>query len=126
MLAGVLPPFQRFLKKLHGKPMMHLLHLEMVALVREILSKFMKPNAIPLSAKEILKINVRSRDLQLSDKRLCVGKFCYSVMNKARVERKIWVGNIYRFLREGYMKASEFFLKNLPLYNSIVSSLSVC
>lgn len=62
--------------------MVHLLHVEMVALVREILSKFMKPNAIALSAKEILKVDVRSRDFQLSDKRLGVGKSCYSLDNR--------------------------------------------
>lgn len=54
-------------KKLqHEKPMVHLLHVEMVALVSELLSKFMKPKAILLSAKEILKVDVQSRDLQLS------------------------------------------------------------
>lgn len=46
--------------------MVHLLHVEMVALVSELLSKFMKPKAILLSAKEILKVDVQSRDLQLS------------------------------------------------------------
>ncbi|KAJ8004894.1 hypothetical protein DPEC_G00141030 [Dallia pectoralis] len=94
--------------------MVHLLHVEMVALVRELLSKFMKPEAIPLSAKDIIKVDVRSRDLQLSEKRLSVGRYCYSALNKARLERKIWVRNLYNSLREGYMKSSEFLLKNLP------------
>lgn len=125
MFAGVLPTFQVFVKKLqHEKPMVHLLHVEMVALVRELLSKFMKPEAIPLSVKEILKVDVRSRDLQLSNKSLCVGRFCYSAMNKARVERKIWVGNLYKSLREGYIKSAEFLLKNLPLDNKTITSLS--
>ena len=125
MFAGVLPTFQVFLKKLqHEKPLVHLLHVEMVALVRELLSKFMKPGAIPLSIKEILRINVRSTDLQLSNKRLCVGRFGFSAMNKARVEKKIWVGNLYDSLREGYMKSAEFLLKNLPLDNNIITSLS--
>ena len=119
MFAGVLPTFQVFLKKLqHEKPLVHLLHVEMVALVRELLSKFMKPGAIPLSIKEILRINVRSTDLQLSNKRLCVGRFGFSAMNKARVEKKIWVGNLYDSLREGYMKSAEFLLKKLPLDNN--------
>nr|XP_055023083.1 uncharacterized protein LOC129413401 [Misgurnus anguillicaudatus] len=123
--TGVLPTFQVFVKKLqHEKPMVHLLHVEMVALVRELLSKFMKPEAIPLSVKEILKVDVQSRDLQLSNKRLCVGRFCYSAMNKARVERKIWVGNLYKSLREGYIKSAEFLLKNLPLDNKTITSLS--
>ena len=125
MFAGVLPTFQVFLKKLqHEKPLVHLLHVEMVALVRELLSKFMKPGAIPLSIKEILRINVRSTDLQLSNKRLCVERFGYSAMNKARVEKKIWVGNLYNSLREGYMKSAEFLLKKLPLDNNIITSLS--
>lgn len=62
--------------------MVHLLHVEVVALVRDLLSKFLKPGAIPLSIKEILKINVQSTDLQLSNKRLCVGRFGYSAINK--------------------------------------------
>ncbi|RXN27172.1 TRPM8 channel-associated factor-like protein [Labeo rohita] len=122
---GVLSTFQGFLKKMqHEKTMAHLLHVEMVALVRELLSKFMKPEAIPLSAEDIIKVDVQSKDLQLSDKRLSVGRYCYSALNKARVERKIWVRNIYNSLREGYMKSSEFLLKNLPLDNKIITSLS--
>lgn len=125
ILAGVLPTFQRFVKKLqHEKPMVHLVHVEMVALVRELLSKFMRPKAIPLSHKEILKVDVRRRDLQLSNKRLSVGQFCYVAMNKARVERKVWVGHIYDSLREGYMRSAEFLLKNLPLDNIILAFLS--
>lgn len=71
------------------KPMVHLVPVEMVDLVRELLSKFMRSKAIPLIPKEILKVDVRSRDLQLSNKRLSVGQFCYIAMNKARVEKKI-------------------------------------
>ena len=77
--------------------------------MRERLSKFMKPGAIPLSIKEILKINVPSTDLQLSNKRLCVGSFGYSTMNKAHVERKIWVGNLYNSLREELSSSSKMF-----------------
>ncbi|XP_055062812.2 uncharacterized protein [Misgurnus anguillicaudatus] len=125
LFRGVLPTFQRFAKKLqHEKPMVHLLHVEMVALVRELLSKFIRPKAIPLSHKEILKIDVRRRDFQLPNKRLSVGQFCYIAMNKARVEGKVWVDHIYDSLREGYMRSAEFLLKNLPLDNIIISSLS--
>lgn len=52
MFAGVLPTLEVFLKikKLqHEKPMVHLLNVEMVAFVRELLRIFMKPEAIPLS-----------------------------------------------------------------------------
>lgn len=107
----------------HEKPVVHLLHVEMLALVREPLSKFMKPEAIPLSAKDIITVDVRSKDLQLSDKRLSVGRYCYSALNKAHVERKIWVRNIYNSLREGYMK-HPFLFKNLPQDNKIITSLS--
>lgn len=63
--------------------MVHLLHVEMVALVRELLSKFMRPKAIPVSHKKILRVDVQSRDLQLSNQRLSVGQFCYNAMNKS-------------------------------------------
>ncbi|XDV14227.1 hypothetical protein PO909_002404 [Leuciscus waleckii] len=104
--------------------MVHLVHVEMVALVRELLGKFMRPKAIPLSHKEILKVDVRRRDLQQPNKRLSVGQFCYIAMNKARVEGKVWVDHIYDSLREGYMRSAEFLIKNLPLDNIILSSLS--
>lgn len=117
--------FQLFLKKLqHEKPMVHLLHVEMLALVRELLSQFMKPEAIPLNVKEVLKVNVRDAGVQLSNRHLCVGWYGYSAMTRARVKKKLWVGNLYSCLREGYMKAAEFLLKNLPLDNNIVTSLS--
>ncbi|RXN18940.1 hypothetical protein ROHU_025945 [Labeo rohita] len=124
-LEGVLPTFQVFLKKLqHEKPMIHVLHAEMLLLVRELLSKFMKPETIPLSPKGLLKLNVHQRDLQYTDKRLSVGRFSFFALNKARVEKKPWVQKVYSSLREGYIKAATFLLKNLPLNNNIVTSLS--
>lgn len=63
--SGVLPTFQVFLKKMqHDKPMVHALHAEMVLLVRE-LSKFMQPAAIPLSVRDLLKLDLQSRGLQI-------------------------------------------------------------
>lgn len=101
--------------------MVHLVRVEMVGLVKELLSKFMRPKAITLSHKEIIKVDARRRDLPLSNNN---GQFCYVAMNKARVERKVWVGHIYDSLREGYMRSAEFLLKNLPLDNIILTSLS--
>ncbi|CAL8282182.1 unnamed protein product [Merluccius merluccius] len=68
--------------------MVHLLHVEMVTLVRELLSKFLKPGVIPLSIDEILKVNVRETASQLSNKNLCFGRFAFSSMTKARVEKR--------------------------------------
>nr|XP_009294180.1 uncharacterized protein LOC103909516 [Danio rerio] len=125
LYRGVLPTFQVFLKKLqHEKPMIHVLHAEMLLLVRELLSKFMKPKTIPLSANGLLKLNVHQRDLQYTDKRLSVGRFSFFALNKARVEKKPWVQKLYSSLREGYIKAATFLLKNLPLNNIIITSLS--
>ncbi|XP_052450501.1 uncharacterized protein LOC128011814 [Carassius gibelio] len=104
--------------------MIHVLHAEMLLLVRELLSKFMKPETIPLSAKGLLKLNVHQRDLQYTDKRLSVGRFSFFALNKARVEKKPWVQKVYISLREGYIKAATFLLKNLPLNNNIITSLS--
>ncbi|MEQ2210402.1 hypothetical protein XENOCAPTIV_012926 [Xenoophorus captivus] len=104
--------------------MAHLLHVEMLAVVRELLGKFLKPDSIGLSAKEILKTDVRCRDLHLMDKRLCVGQYCFSMISKAQSEKKVWVSTVYNSLREEYMKAAEFLLKNLRLNNSTITSLS--
>lgn len=51
-----------------------------------------------------------------------MGTHCYWTLNKARVERKIWVNTLYN-LREGYMKAAEFLLTRLPLNNPIITAL---
>ncbi|XP_060779528.1 uncharacterized protein LOC132887834 [Neoarius graeffei] len=125
LYRGILPPFQVFLKRLqHEKPMLHILHVEMGLLVRDLLSKFMKPDAIPLDVKGLLKLDFQNRDLHYPDKLLAVGKFSYFALNKARVEKSSWVGEVYSSLREGYVKAATFLLKNLPLANEIISSLS--
>ncbi len=84
----------------------------------------LKPEAIPPGAQELLSVDVQWRDLQLSDKRLFVRRYCYSAMNKVRAERRTWVGNVYTSLRGGYTKAAEFLLKNLPLNNPIITSMS--
>lgn len=84
IFSGALPTFQSFVKKLqHENSMVHLVHIEMVGLVRELLSKFMRRKAITLSHKEILKVDARRRDLPLSNN------------NTAHVERKVWVGHVY-------------------------------
>ena len=67
---------------------------------------------------------MRETASQLSNKNLCFGRFAFSSMTKARVEKMVWVGTLYPFLREGYMRAAEFLLKNLPLQNQIITSLS--
>lgn len=124
-ISGILSTFQVFLKKLqHEKPMLHVLHVEMVLLVRELLSKFIKPEAISLSVKSLLKLDLQNRDLQYPDKGLSVGRFSLFALNKARVEKKPWVQKVYSSLREDYIKAATFLLKNLPLNNYIISSLS--
>ncbi|XP_056441350.1 uncharacterized protein LOC130378664 [Gadus chalcogrammus] len=125
LYRGVLPTFQVFLKKLqHEKPMLHVLHAEMVLLVRELLSKFMKPEAISMRVNDLLKLDVQNRELQYPDKKLSVGRYSFFALNKARVEKKIWVQNIYSSLRIGYIKAATFLLKNLPLRNRTITSLS--
>ncbi|KAM3872357.1 putative helicase mov-10-B.1 [Diretmus argenteus] len=114
-----------FLKKLQReKLMVHLLHSEMLYLVREFLVKFLKPAVIPLSAKELVKVDFKTRDNQLCNKRLFVGTYCYSALNKARLDRKIWVDTLYSNLREGYIKAADFLITKLPLTNQIITSLS--
>ncbi len=91
----VLPTFQWFLKKLqYEKPMVHVLHAEMVLLVRELLSKFMRPTNIPTTLKDLLKLDVANRDMQYPDKRLSVGRFSFYALTKARVAKKPWVPNI--------------------------------
>ncbi|XP_073672055.1 uncharacterized protein [Paramisgurnus dabryanus] len=125
LYRGILPSFQVFLKRLqHDKPMVHVLHVEMVLLVRDILSKFMKPDAIPLDVKGLLKLDIQNQDLQYPNKLLSVGKFSHFAVNKARVEKKPWVQEMYTSLREGYTKAAAFLQKKLPLSNIIISSLS--
>ncbi|XP_062396671.1 ankyrin repeat and KH domain-containing protein 1-like isoform X2 [Sardina pilchardus] len=125
LYRGILPSFQVFLKRLqHEKPMLHVLHVEMVMLVRDVLSKFMKPEAIPLDVKGLLKLDIQNQDLQYPNKLLSVGKFSHFAVNKARVEKKPWVQELYTSLRGGYTKAAAFLLKNLPLSNIIISSLS--
>ncbi len=73
----------------------------MLLLVRELLSKFTKPETIPLSAKGLLKHNVHKRDLQYTDKRLSVGRFSFLALNKASVKKKSWVQLSQRRLHEG-------------------------
>ncbi|RXN32352.1 C-type mannose receptor 2-like protein [Labeo rohita] len=51
-------------------------------------------------------------------------KHSFFAFNKARVEKKPWVQKVYSSLREGYIKAATFLLKNLPLNNNIITSLS--
>uniref|UniRef100_A0A3P8TH97 Uncharacterized protein n=1 Tax=Amphiprion percula TaxID=161767 RepID=A0A3P8TH97_AMPPE len=55
---------------------------------------------------------------------MCVGRFCLNALNKARIDRKPWVSDVYKCLRAGYVKAATFLFKNLPLNNKVILSMS--
>ena len=42
--------------------MLHVLHVEMVLLVRDVLSKFLKPDAIPLDVKGLINLDIQNKD----------------------------------------------------------------
>lgn len=123
--VGLLPTFQSFLKNLqHEKPLVHVLHAEMVVLVRAFLSLFMKPQHIPISVKELKKVDVTDPSLQRSDKGLSVGPHSFESMSKARLQNQHWVEEVYTALREGYVKAGKYLLEKLPLENSTITNLA--
>ncbi|KAJ8406481.1 hypothetical protein AAFF_G00300550 [Aldrovandia affinis] len=87
-------------------------------------SLFMKPKHIPISVKELKKVDVTDRSPQHSDKGLSVGPHSFESMSKARLHNQHWVEEVYTALREGYVKAGKYLLEKLPLENSTITNLA--
>ncbi|KAK7901343.1 hypothetical protein WMY93_018112 [Mugilogobius chulae] len=98
----------------------------MVVLVRDVLSGFFKPANIPIHVEDLLALDITDKNVLYPNKRLYVGRFCFHTLNRARIEKKSMGSNctVYSSLREGYIKCASFLLKNLPLSNQTIKSLS--
>lgn len=129
LYRGILKKFEGYTKLLQSeKPLVHLLHEGVFSLVRKVVGLFIRRNHVPhVSVKEMsLAKKVRDRDIQVSDKNLCVGEYCYSVYIEALRDPKSkhWAMDIATNLRKGYGNAPEMLLQKLPLQNVILRQFS--
>jgi hypothetical protein len=127
LYRGILPQFQGFVKKFQSeKPMHHILLSEMYQLTVEFLTNFIKPDKIPDKVSDLVdkSFDPCDQSVQLSDRNLAVGPYCYSEINKARIEKLPWAATFYKALREGYGKAGMLLVTKLPLGNRQIANLS--
>ena len=74
-LESVKPIFDTFLESFQAEgPLIHILHPCMVLLLKQMMSRFLKPKAIQKkSVAELLKLDVKKTDSQLKDNELEIG-----------------------------------------------------
>ncbi|XP_052816458.1 uncharacterized protein LOC128243033 isoform X1 [Mya arenaria] len=119
LFRGLLDVFQGFVKQFQSeKPLIHTLHTRMTEVATELLGMFMKPEKIPDSITKLMKLDVTDRTLQKPDRGIGVGKYAYTELNKARIDKSCrhWVQNLYANLRHGYVMAAKKMLK-MPIDN---------
>lgn len=127
LFRGLLSVFFGFVKSFQSeKPMIHTLHRQMVAVTTELLGMFIKPEYIPDSVSQLQKLDITDKLIQKADRELSVGKYAYSDLNKARLDKTCqhWVSDLYHHLRSGYVKAAEKILQ-MPINNKTIRWLSV-
>jgi len=126
LYRGLLDTFQGFVKTFQTeKPLIHTLHEQMVVITRELLGMFIKPEHIPNSITDLLKLDVTDRNIQKPDRDLGVGKYAFTDLNKARLDKrcKYWTAQLYTDLRTGYIMAAKKML-SLPLGNKTLRRLA--
>lgn len=120
LYRGILSSFLVYVKRFQTEsPQVHTLFDQMLNIRKEILATFMKLENIPVSIKKLVTFDVTDRKLQKPDRELCVGRFTYADMNKARVDKfqQHWVSKLYADLCRGYVMAGKKLLNQLPLKN---------
>ena len=127
IFQGLLGTFTGYIKAFQTeKPVIHTLHRKMLDVTKQLLGMFIKPECIPDRVSQLLKLDVEDRNLQKPDKDLAVGKYAYTELNKARVDKGCshWVTNLYSSLRTSYVMAAKKILQ-MPLNNKVIRLASV-
>ena len=127
LYRGILPKFLTFVKKFQAeKPMVHVLLSEMYQVTVELLACFIQPQKIPQEITDLVNKSFDPTDMsiQLTDKNLLVGPYCYPDINKARISKLEWVSEFYHSLREGYSKAGKMLVTKLPLNHRSLANLT--
>ncbi|KAL8623225.1 hypothetical protein ACOMHN_041917 [Nucella lapillus] len=127
--ADILPLFQKFVKMMQAeKPMCHLLHQKMFNLVTDFMSFFAKSSAMEVirTPSDLSSFCLRNQENKVGDRRLAVGARASTRMKKLRRMKKEqhWISTFYLTLRQGYEKGTEYLIKNLPIRNVAIASLS--
>ena len=126
LFRGLLDTFHGYVKSFQSEsPVIHTLHRRMLDVTREVLGMFVKPECIPDRVSELLKLDVTDSSIQKSDKDMNVGRYAYTDLNKARLDKtcRYWVKTLYSDLRKGYVVAAKKILQ-LPLSNKTLRRLS--
>ncbi|XP_060560244.1 uncharacterized protein LOC132720200 [Ruditapes philippinarum] len=127
VFRGLLGMFQGYVKSFQAeKPLIHTLHSRMVEIIEDLLGMFIKPEYIPDKVGQLLKLNVTDLSIQKADKNLGVGKYAYTELSKARLDKAChhWVSKLYENLRTGYVMAAKKILQ-MPIANKTIRILSV-
>ncbi|KAH3831153.1 hypothetical protein DPMN_104415 [Dreissena polymorpha] len=90
----------------------------MFDITRDLLGMFILPEHIPNSITDLLKLDVTDRNIQKLDRDLGVGKYAFTDLNKARLDKrcKYWTAKLYTDLRTGFIMAAKKMLSP-PLGN---------
>ena len=122
LYRGILPKFLTFVKKFQAeRPMVHVLWSEMYQVTVEVLACFIQPQTCQKIPQEITDLVNKSFDptdisIQLTDKNLLFGPYCYPDINKARIPN--------HSLREGYSKAGKILVTKLPLNHRYLANFT--
>ena len=84
LYSGLLERFHVFVNVFQSeKPLVHMLHREMVNITRKTIGVFIKQEFISDSVREVLKLDVSDKTLQRTDKELLVGQYANENLDKA-------------------------------------------
>lgn len=126
---SVIPLFTRFNKLLQREdPVIFLISKEIIAFVKNLLSRFVKPQHIVDASEDVTKIKYSDHTCQLEDSKIYLGLFTRSRQSKLLNEGDVSPHVVSKFLkgvRSFYECATSYALTHLPLDDQVLQSAQI-
>ena len=122
----IFPLFTRFNKLLHrDNPVIYLLYSQMTIFLKQLMTRFIKPQVIVAAVEDMTKINHCKSSNQLEDHKVYIGIVTRSRLNKLLQEGDISPREVEKFLKEVrgfYESAVSYALSHLPLKDELLQN----
>ena len=109
-------------------PMIYLLSGALFSLVRKTMGKFIRPELLTVSDEELVQIDFINPENQLEANQLFIGFTTKQVLNRLATDtvEQRQIKKFYAGVRDFYMTAISYMLKNFPLGHEVLYHASFC
>ena len=122
--ASVFPQLQKYaLLSQKKEPMIHRLHDEIMSLVKEFLSNFLKPELLAGNPKKISNIDVGGLNNWLPDKDIFLGNKAFTLLKSLKKDDQLYK-DILQKIKTAYSVCGKYLLEKMPINNKFLQAAS--